>query len=234
MAHSQNPFSLDELIQQVATPDCFFISIEKKDLLFIGKQNLGTAKKIHGLLLPENESNPDPLGKWGIKLNKLYDLTVAETKGFNKENLRGADYLEIIAEIGEYCKCNRDKAAEILGDSTQWKEKLSPEIQDKIDSVLIKQQINTDPEGEQAKMVTTLLQNRWNRDWTIEDTISLPLTIFEKFVEYYEGEKNKWPDEGRGEASSPDPLTVTTGSSDVAIEPEKSVATLNQTGKAST
>lgn len=232
MAHAQNPFSLDELIQQVASPDCFFIPIEQKDLLFIGKQNLSTVKKIYENMVPEVESDPDRLGRWGIKLNKLYDLTVAETKGFNKENLRGADYLDILADIGEYCKCDRDKAAEILGDSTQWKDKLSPEIQAKIDNVLVKQQINTDPEGEGPKMVTTLLQNRWNRDWTIEDTINLPLSIFDRFLEYYEGEKNKWPEEGG--KNEPDPLTETTGSIAAEKELETSGIAAKLTGKQST
>lgn len=207
------PFDIVDIIGRASIVEHQNIPVTKRNLVFLAMSGaIEASRRLNALITPlEDGGAPDTQY---IRLKKHYGLSVQEDTGMRNDRfLSPARKLELTAAIGRELRIEESEAIEILVNQERW-EILSEELRSDLLLWFTCYMAETNDATLEARQVTTIIQNRLDREWRLEWTMQLPAEVQKHFLDFIEGENKGWPKPELPLLSSSDDVTAI----DVAVE----------------
>lgn len=173
-------FSFDDLLDDVYEIE---VTPQERKCIFLSSKS--TAQKLaSSSQFVELDDN-----KFGFKLVKKHSLLVGESQ-YAQQKISN-DGLALMYELtAELMESGIDEAEvkTIITNPNQYS-KLTDEQKKKAYKFLASALTN---QSLDLKILTVMLKARIHSSWTHDDTENLPQSLVEKFIAFYEGEKNQW------------------------------------------
>lgn len=174
-------------------------------------ENEATAKKLIDSNKIKEVPNAEGINEWHLVLPKRYSLLVGETQELQTAQMSvesASNYMTIIADLLTEGYTQAEAEA-ILQDTNKWS-KLKPEQMQQLFAILREAQAKPQKE---ATNITGVISMRVTPAWDLSDTLRLPVSLYNKLLEFVNGELTGWADEEEKKK-----ITNTTGDQLISIE----------------
>jgi hypothetical protein len=168
-------------------------------------ENESTAKKLIESNKIKEVPNADGVNEWHLILPKRNSLLVGETQELQTAQMSvesASNYMSIIGDLLAE-GYSQAEAEQIVQDTTKWT-KLKSEQLHQLLMILRESQLKATKE---ATNFTGVMSLRVNPAWELTDTLKLPVSLYNKIMEFVNGELTGWTNEGEKKKTT----TITTG-----------------------
>jgi hypothetical protein len=184
------PFALADLIELEnhhisVYPENQHWLVAMRDRASAHPEDTNSAGKLMNSLVELGNDN------WGFSLPKKCCLFVAERQAIKNQSAARdkavASYFRLIQKIAKELKKPQQVVAQLVARSFEHLDVLDPWLEEITAATSQLQATDT-----QVATVTVMVQYRLNKHWTEFDTLALPESLFNIFLDYVEGEETAW------------------------------------------